>query len=263
MSEASIKVGHQPAVQYLLRIGDSCLILGQRLGEWCGHAPVLEEDLALSNMALDLIGQARALLTHAGDLDGQGHDEDQLAFLRDERQYLNPVLMELPNGFEASQDFAFTQMRNFAVSTWLLLLYRRLQQSSDAGLAAIAAKAVKEAAYQQQHAADWVVRLGDGTPDSAARMQTALQQLWPYFKELFDADAVDAAAAAQGLGPAWSELLPEWQAHLAEVLSDAGLTMPKASAFMSSGKRGIHSEYMGHLLAELQYLQRAFPGGRW
>ena len=259
----TITVAATPLARLALARADDALILGHRLSEWCGHAPILEEDLSLANIALDLIGQARALLTHAGGLDGQGHDEDQLAFLRDERQYLNPVLMELPNGFEASHDFAFTQMRNFAVSTWLLLLYRRLQQSSDAGLAAIAAKAVKEAAYQQQHAADWVVRLGDGTPDSAARMQTALQQLWPYFKELFDADAVDAAAAAQGLGPAWSELLPEWQAHLAEVLSDAGLTMPKASAFMSSGKRGIHSEYMGHLLAELQYLQRAFPGGRW
>eukprot|EP01137_Pigoraptor_chileana_P033075 Opistho-2@23469 len=201
MSLQSIKVGSAPEVSYLLRLGDSCLILAQRISEWCGHGPILEEDLALSNMALDLLGQARALLTHAAQLDGQGHDEDQLAFLRDERQYLNPVLMELPRG-----DFAFTQVRNFAVATWLLLLWQRLETSSDAEVAAIAGKAVKEAKYHQQHAADWVVRLGDGTDESAARMREALATLWPYFNELFEADAVDAAAVAQGL-PMYSALI--------------------------------------------------------
>ena len=263
MTQASIKVGSAPQVQYLLRLGDSCLILAQRLGDWCGHGPILEEDLALSNMALDLIGQARGVLTRAGQLDGQGHDEDQLAFLRDERQYLNPVLMELPNGPGTQGDFAFTQIRNFGAATWLLLLWRRLQQSSDTEIAAIAAKAVKEAAYHQQHAADWIVRLGDGTAASAARMNTALATLWPYFNELFEADAVDAAAVAQGLGPAWSELKADWQAHMREVLRDAGLAEPKASAYVSAGRRGIHSEHMGHMLAGMQYLQRAFPGGRW
>jgi ring-1,2-phenylacetyl-CoA epoxidase subunit PaaC len=258
MSQASVQVGSSPQVQYLLRIGDSCLILAQRLGEWCGHAPILEEDLALANMALDLLGQARALLTHAAHLDGQGHDEDQLAFLREERQYLNPVLMELPRG-----DFAFTQVRNFAVATWLLLLWRRLQSSTDPEVAAIAAKAVKESAYHQQHAADWVVRLGDGTAESTARMAEALAQLWPLFNELFDADAVDAAAVEQGLGPSWAELRPEWTAHLNEVLVDAGLAHPKASGYVSAGRRGVHSEHMGHLLAEMQYLQRAYPGGKW
>ena len=243
---------------YVLRLADTCLIHSQRLSEWCGHGPILEEDLALSNMALDLLGQARALLTHAAQLDGQGHDEDQLAFLRDERQYLNPVLMELPRG-----DFAFTQLRNFAVATWLLLLWQRLETSSDAEVAAIAGKAVKEAKYHQQHAADWVVRLGDGTDESAARMREALATLWPYFNELFEADAVDGAAVAQGLGPAWSELKDDWQAHVQEVLRDAGLTPPKDSAFISAGRRGIHSEHMGHMLAELQYLQRAYPGGTW
>ncbi|MCV2363688.1 phenylacetate-CoA oxygenase subunit PaaC [Paucibacter sp. DJ1R-11] len=258
MSQASIQVGSSPQVQYLLRIADSCLILGQRLGEWCGHGPILEEDLALANMALDLIGQARALLTHAAHLDGQGHDEDQLAFLREERQYLNPVLMELPRG-----DFAFTQVRNFAVATWLQLLWGRLASSSDAEVAAIAAKAVKESRYHQQHAADWVVRLGDGTDESAARMRDALAQLWPLFNELFDADAVDAAAVAQGLGPAWSELRADWQAQMDEVLADATLAHPKPSAYVSAGRRGVHSEHMGHLLAEMQYLQRAYPGGKW
>ncbi|MDI4632152.1 phenylacetate-CoA oxygenase subunit PaaC [Pelomonas sp. V22] len=258
MSQQSIKVGSAPEVQYLLRIGDSCLILAQRISEWCGHAPILEEDIALSNIALDLLGQARALLTHAAKLDGQGHDEDQLAFLRDERQYLNPVLMELPRG-----DFAWTQLRNFGVATWLLLLWRRLEQSSDAEVAAIAGKAVKEAAYHQQHAADWVVRLGDGTEESAQRINAALSTLWPYFNELFDADAVDAAAAAQGLGPAWSDLKDDWRAAFAEVLGEAQVAVPKDSAFRSEGRRGMHSEHMGHLLATLQYLQRAYPGGKW
>jgi len=258
MSQASIKVGSAPAVQYLLRLGDSCLVLAQRISEWSGHAPILEEDLALSNMALDLLGQARGLLTHAAKLDGQGHDEDQLAFLRDERQYLNPVLMELPRG-----DFAFTVLRNFAVATWLLLLWQQLEKSSDAELAAIAGKAVKEAAYHQQHAADWVVRLGDGTEESAARLRAALATLWPYFNELFDADAVDAAAQAQGLGPAWSSLKDDWLAHMGEVLREAGLSLPRNSAYQSAGRRGVHSEHMGHMLATLQYLQRAYPGGRW
>lgn len=263
MSQQSIHVGDSPSVQYLLRLADSCLVLSQRLGEWCGHGPILEEDLALTNMALDLIGQARGLLTRVGQLDGQGHDEDQLAFLRDERQYLNPVLMELPNGPSRPGDFAFTVLRNFAVASWLLLMWERLQASSDMEVAAIAAKAVKEAAYQQQHAAGWVVRLGDGTDESKARMNAALIQLWPYFNELFVDDAVDAAAVASGLGPAWSALKPVWQAAMDEVLVEAGLPQPKASAFISSGRLGIHSEHMGHLLAEMQYLQRAYPGGVW
>lgn len=258
MAAASIKVGASPQVQYLLRLGDSCLVLAQRISEWCGHAPILEEDLALSNMALDLLGQARALLTHAAKLDGQGHDEDQLAFLRDERQYLNPVLMELPRG-----DFAFTQLRNFAVSSWLLLLWRRLEKSSDTELAAIAGKAVKEAAYHQQHAADWVVRLGDGTDESAVRLAAALNTLWPYFNELFDSDTIDAAAAAQGLGPDWASLKDDWRAQMSEVLTEAGLACPKDSAYQSQGRKGIHSEHMGHLLATLQYLQRAYPEGKW
>ncbi|WP_077036155.1 1,2-phenylacetyl-CoA epoxidase subunit PaaC [Pelomonas sp. KK5] len=258
MSTSSIKVGASPEVQYLLRLGDSCLILSQRIAEWCGHGPILEEDLALSNMALDLLGQARALLTHAGTLDGQGHDEDQLAFLREERQYLNPVLMELPRG-----DFAFTQLRNFAVATWLLGLWTRLEKSTDIEVAAIAGKAVKEARYHQQHAADWVVRLGDGTEESHGRMKAALATMWPYFNELFEADAVDAAASAKGLGPAWSELKGDWTEVFASVLEEAGLALPKPSAYQSGGRRGVHSEHLGHMLPTMQYLQRAYPGGVW
>ncbi|HSN31616.1 MAG TPA: 1,2-phenylacetyl-CoA epoxidase subunit PaaC [Ideonella sp.] len=246
------------SVQYLLRIGDSALILSQRLAQWCGHAPALEEDIALANMALDLLGQARALLTHAGTLDGNAFDEDQLAFLRDERDYFNPTLVELPRG-----DFAFTVLRNLMVATFLGLLWQRLAASSDAELAAIAGKAAKEARYHRQHSADWVVRLGDGTDESRARCEAALAGLWPYAVELFESDAVDEAAAAAGLGPRWAELREPWLAALRAVLDEAGLAVPADTAFRSTGKQGRHSEHMGYILAEMQYLQRAYPGAVW
>ena len=258
--QSSIALVRTPAVHYVLRLADTCLIHSQRLAEWCGHAPVLEEDIALANMALDLLGQARALLTRAGQLEGATpHDEDQLAFLRDERDYFNVTLVELPRG-----DFAFTVLRNAIVSTWLEALWTRFVASSgDAELAAIAGKAVKEARYHRRHAADWVVRLADGTDESRRRTEAALARLWPYTAELFDADAVDAAAQASGLGPAWSELRDGWQADMAELLREAGLAVPRATGFLSTGRRGVHSEHMGFLLAEMQSLQRAFPGGVW
>lgn len=260
--QASIQIHDSPASQYLLRLGDTCLILGQRIAEWCGHAPVLEEDIALANMALDLIGQARGLLTHAGTLEGGGHgrvyDEDQLAFLRDERDYRNVTIAELPRG-----DFAFTSLRNAMVATWFKLLWERLAHSTDSELAGIAGKAVKEARYHQQHAADWVVRLGDGTDESRRRMQAALAQLWLYVPELFDADAVDAAAVASGLGPSWADLREPWFAEMAAILAEAQLDVPGESPFRSTGKRGIHTEHMGYILTELQHLQRAYPGGVW
>jgi ring-1,2-phenylacetyl-CoA epoxidase subunit PaaC len=251
MHAASIALPADPAQQRLLRLADTCLILGQRLGEWCGHAPVLEEDIALTNIALDLIGQARALLAHAGTL--SGHDEDQLAFLRDERDYLNPTIVELPNG-----DFAVTVLRNALVATWLRRVWERLADvptdPPDAELAAIAGKAVKEARYHQQHSADWVVRLGDGTEESHRRLAAALKLLWPYTAELFESDAVDPQA---------HELHAPWLADIGELLAEAGLAVPAATSFRSTGKRGVHSEHMGHLLAEMQSLQRAFPGGAW
>ncbi len=254
----SIQIGKSPEVQYVLRLADTCLILAQRLGEWTGHAPVLEEDIALANMALDLLGQSRALLTHAARLDGRGHDEDQLAFLRDERDFVNPTLVELPRG-----DFGFTVLRNLMVSTYLKLVWERLTDSKDTELAAIAGKALKEARYHQQHAADWVVRLGDGTEESAQRLRAALQALWPYTAELFADDAVDEAAARTGLGPQASALREPWLAEMTEVLSEATLAVPADTPFVSEGKRGRHSEHMGYLLAEMQYLQRAYPGGVW
>jgi ring-1,2-phenylacetyl-CoA epoxidase subunit PaaC len=247
-----------PAVQYVLRMADTALILAQRLAEWCGHAPALEEDIALANMALDLLGQARALLSHAGALEGGGRDEDQLAFLREEREYRNVTLVELPRG-----DFAVTTVRNAIMATFFKLLWQRLASSRDPELAAIAGKAVKEARYHQQHAADWVVRLGDGTPESRSRTERALQDLWPYTAELFAADEIDEHAAAGGIGPRWSELEDVWRAEMDQILGAATLAAPAATPFLSSGKQGRHSEHMGRILAELQYLQRAYPGGTW
>ncbi|MCI1193208.1 phenylacetate-CoA oxygenase subunit PaaC [Calidifontimicrobium sp. SYSU G02091] len=264
---ASITIHWTPAVRYLLRLADTCLISGQRLGEWCGHAPILEEDIALTNMALDLIGQSRALLTLAGQVEGRGHartyDEDQLAFLRDERDYLNPTLVELPNGAGKPGDFALTVVRNVMVSTYLKLWWERLADSSEPELAAIAGKAVKEARYHQQHAGDWLVRLGDGTDESRRRVEAALGKLWPYHAELFDADEVDAAAQASGLGPSVAALKEPWLAEMRALLDDATLAMPPEGRFVSTGRRGVHSEHLGYILAEMQYLQRAYPGGAW
>jgi len=248
---------------YVLRLADTCLIHSQRLSEWAGHAPVLEEDLALANIALDLLGQARALLTHAGALEGAGRDEDQLAFLREEREYRNVILVELPNAVASpsdgggGRDFAFTTVRNAAMAIWLELLYERLQTSLDTELAGIAAKSLKEVRYHRQHSSDWVVRLGDGTEESKARMQAALNVLWPYFNELFAADGVD------GVGPAWNELAPEWRARWAALMQEATLTLPRESAMQPRGIDGIHSEHMGHMLGTMQFLQRTYPGGVW
>lgn len=254
----SIELRRDPAVQYLLRIADTTLILAQRLGEWCGHAPILEEDIALTNMALDLVGQSRALLTRAGELEGRGHDEDQLAFLRDERDYFNLTLVELPRG-----DFAFTVLRNLLVAGWARLLWERLCDSGDVEVAAIAGKAVKEVRYHQQHAIDWVVRLADGTDESRRRIETALAQAWRYTPELFESDAVDEHAHQAGLGPRRADLREPWLAEMAAVFAEAGLALPAAGGYTSTGSRGVHSEHMGYLLAEMQHLQRAYPGGAW
>jgi ring-1,2-phenylacetyl-CoA epoxidase subunit PaaC len=250
-------------VTYLLRLGDACLVHAQRLSEWCGHAPVLEEDMALANIALDLIGQARALLTLAGQREGRGRDEDQLAFLREEREFLNPTLAEQPNGEHGQRDFAFTLLRCLLLSTWQKLVWQGLADSRDGELAAIAGKALKEARYHQRHAADWVVRLGDGTDESACRLHAAVLRAWPYVGELFADDAVDAAAAESGLGPRMSTLRAAWDIDIAAVFASAGLAVPAPSKHLSQGRQGRHSEHMGHLLAPMQHLQRSHPGGAW
>ena len=263
----SIRLNLTPPVRYVLRIADTCLIHAQRLAEWCGHGPVLEEDIALSNMALDLIGQARALLTHAGRLEGQGFDEDQLAFLRDERDVLNLTLAEQPmrrsSAHAPGGDFADTVLRNFLLACWLKAPWARLGTSTDAVLAAIAGKALKEARYHQQHAGDWVVRLGDGTEESARRMQAALHRAWPYTAEMFSADDVDAHAASGGLGPSRADLREAVLAEVHAVLAEAQLKAPADTPFISTGTQGRHSEHLGFIVAEMQSLQRQHPGGRW
>jgi ring-1,2-phenylacetyl-CoA epoxidase subunit PaaC len=245
-------------LQYLLRIGDSSLILGQRLSEWCGHGPILEEDIALANVALDLIGQARLLLSAAAELEGRGRDEDQFAFMRNESEYRNVTLVELPNG-----DFGRTMLRNFLYAGFQAPLWEALRRSSNAQLAAIAAKSAKETRYHLRHAADWTVRLGDGTDESKQRMQQALDYLWPYTNEFFSATPEDEAVTQSGFGVAWPTLQSTWEAAVLPVLEQAGFKAPARTPFVSTGKLGRHSEHMGHLLSELQYLQRTYPGNEW
>ena len=257
-SASSIAIDARPEVQYLLRLGDTCLILAQRLGQWCGHAPILEEDIAMTNMALDLVGQARALLTRAGQLEGRAHDEDQLAFLRDERDYFNATLAELPRG-----DFAFTVLRNAMAATWLRLMWERLVHSSDAELAAIAAKALKEARYHEQHAGDWVVRLGDGTDESHARMQAAFDHLMPYTQEFWTPSDFETAAVAAGIGVDVAGLRPVWRATVEATLQEATLRVSSDQGYVPQGKHGLHSEHLGFLLAEMQCVARAHPGAVW
>jgi len=263
----SIRLNLTPPVRYVLRLADTALIHAQRLGEWCGHGPVIEEDIALTNMALDYVGQARALLTHAARLEGQGFDEDQLAFLRDEGQFLNLTLAEQPmrkaSAHSPGGDFADTMLRNFLLAAWFQLFWQKLAGSSDAELAAIAGKALKEARYHLRHAGDWVVRLGDGTDESARRLGSALERAWPYTNEMFARDAVDAEAEASGLGPARDSLAADWQREVAAVFAEAGLSLPPPTPFVSTGTLGRHSEHMGFILAEMQSLQRMYPGGRW
>ncbi len=244
--------------RYLLRLGDTSLILGQRLGEWVGHGPALEEDLGLANLSLDLIGQARLLLTYAGELEGQGRDEDQLAYLRDGADFCNVALAEQPNG-----DFACTVVRQLLIDAWQLELYEELQHSGDRRLAAIAAKALKETRYHFRYSASWIVRLGDGTAESHGRTQSALDDLWRFTAELFTADEVDQEMAARGMGPQLDALRPKWLARIDEVLEEATLKRPADAPYPWHGKSGRHTEHLGYLLAEMQFLQRAYPGAQW
>jgi ring-1,2-phenylacetyl-CoA epoxidase subunit PaaC len=253
-----IDLAREQHVESVLRIADTSLILGQRLSEWCGRGPVIEEDIALTNIALDLIGQARLLLTHAGRLEGQGRDEDRLAFLRAESEFRNLSMVELPN-----QDFGRTILRNFLVAAWQAPLWAALRSSSDAQLAAIAEKSAKETRYHLQHVADWTVRLGDGTAESKRRMQHALDYLWPYTTEFFADDELDRAAQAAGLLPLPSSLQPAWEATVLTLLAEATLAVPARTPFLSTGRQGRHTEHMGHLLAPMQAMQRTYPGCTW
>ncbi|MGP3591825.1 1,2-phenylacetyl-CoA epoxidase subunit PaaC [Vagococcus sp. WN89Y] len=247
----------QAIATYALRLGDNGLVLSQRLGAWCGHAPELEIDLALANIGLDLLGQARNFLSYAAELQGEG-DEDTLAFLRDERAFCNLLLAEQPNG-----NFADTLARQFFIDAWHVALYERLTASRDAQLAAIAAKALKEVRYHLRFSRGWLVRLGDGTPLSAQKMQQAIDNLWRFTGELFAADALDIALSEQGIAVDPRVLQQPWQQEIASALADAGLRVPKEGAFRQGGKQGLHTEHLGPMLAEMQYLQRAWPGSHW
>ena len=246
-------------VNYLLRLGDNALILSQQLSQLCGKGPALEEDMALTNVALDLLGQTRLWLEYAGELEGAGRDEDQLAYLRDAHDFKNCLLLEQPNG-----NYADTMLRQFYFDTWHYFLLQGLCQSSDARVADVAAKSLKEVTYHLRRSGDLVVRLGDGTPDSHAKTQAAANRLWSYTGEMFQYDAVDAAMAATGVGPAAAPLRAAFLEHVAEIFAEATLAMPAPDAWMQKGgKQGTHTEHLGFILAEMQFLQRAYPGAEW
>jgi ring-1,2-phenylacetyl-CoA epoxidase subunit PaaC len=253
----SITVDETPLVRFTLRRADDALILGHRLSEWCGHGPTPEEDIALANMGLDLLGQARALYTYAGEAEGRGHDEDDLAYLRDDRQYRNLLLVEQPNG-----DFAQTIVRHFLYAAYADPWWRAMCASADPTLAAIAAKAEKELAYHLRHSAEWLIRLGDGTEESHRRAEAALDLLFPYHGEIFaSADETDLIESGVAVDPA--QIRPHFEKTLAAILDEATLTRPEAGWMQRGGRVGRHSEHLGYILAEMQHLQRTHPGATW
>lgn len=245
-------------IGYVIGLGDDALILAQRLSEWVTRAPQIEEDIALANISLDLLGQARTLLTYAGDVEGAGRDEDALAYLRSAAQYRNAGVCELPNG-----DFATSMARLLAVSAYQLELYRALTSSRDAVLSAVAEKAVKEVAYHLDHAREWVVRLGDGTPVSRARMQAGVDAVLPLAEELFDSSWIASELVRDGTAVDPSTLRQPWAVHVEGALRRCGLTWPASGVLAGSGRRGEHTEALTEMLAEMQHLHRSHPGARW
>lgn len=253
-----IKLNNKNLFEYCLRLGDSSLILGHQLSEWCGHGPILEEDIALINIALDFIGQARVLLDYAGKVEGKERTEDDLAYLRMERDYRNLLLVEQPNG-----DYAFTIARQFLYDVYSFYFYAALKESKDATFAGIAEKSLKEISYHLRHSSQWVIRLGDGTAESKEKIQTSFNELWMFTEDLFTMDEVDHTLLKEGIAVDLSLIKSKWQSKVKEVLTQATLTIP-ADSFMQTGSRdGKHTEYLGFLLAEMQSLPRAFPGVKW
>jgi len=244
--------------EYLLRLGDDRLILGHRLSEWCGHGPILEEDIALANMSLDLIGQANLLLELAGKAEGQARTADTLAYFREAVDFRNALIMELPRG-----DFAFTMARQFLVSVFEVLHLERLQTSKHGTLAGIAAKAYKETRYHARHSADWMLKLGDGIAESHQRVQAALDELWRFTGELFESDDLERGFVTQGIAVDREALRAPWRAEVAHVLTAATLTVPDDGFMQRGGREGRHTEHLGHLLAEMQIVARSFPGAEW
>ena len=256
----------QQLLDYLLRLADSDLLLAQRLGEWVGHGPVLEEDIALTNVGLDLLGQARLWFAYAGEVEARvkstGRTEDQFAFLRDTGDFRNLLLTGQPNG-----NYADTIARQFYFDVWHQLLLTELTHSRDARITEIASKALKEVIYHGERSTDWVLRLGDGTEESHAKMQTAIDDLWMYTGEMLEADEIELALASEGIGVDVRTLAQPWRDHVAAVLAEATLNLPGATWMQGGntrgGKQGVHTEYLGRLLAEMQWLQRAYPGAQW
>jgi len=243
---------------YVLRLGDNALILGHRISEWCGHGPVLEQDIALTNIALDHVGQARMLLQYAGKVEGKGRTEDNLAYLRDAGDYRNVLLVEQPNG-----DFAHTIVRSFIYDTYNFFFLKELLHSKDENLAAIAEKSIKEVTYHLRYSSEWMIRLGDGTEESHERMQTALDDLWMWSGELLTNNETDKIVAEAGIGVDLDKIKPLWENKLDEIIKEATLKKPENQWMQSGGKEGVHTEYLGFILAELQFVQRAYPGQEW
>lgn len=248
----------QALFQYLLRIGDNATILGHRLSEWCGHGPELEEDIAIINTALDLLGHARVIYTYAGQVEGKGRTEDDLAYLRKERQYINALITETPNGH-----YGDTIARQFLFDQFNYLLFSELVNSKDETIAAIAAKAVKEIRYHLRRSTDWTLRLGDGTEESHAKIQQSFNELWSYTDDMFVQDESDQVIISASIGPDLATLHPIWKEKVQSVLQEATLQMPVDGWMQSGSKKGRHTEHLGHILTDLQYMQRTYPGAEW
>lgn len=244
--------------QYLLHLGDNALVLGHRLSEWCAKAPILEEDLAISNMALDNIGRAQALLKYAGEVEGKGRSEDDLAYKRAERKFLNNLISELANG-----DFAFTIARQLVNASFGLLYFQALTNSNDETIAGISAKTVKELKYHVRHAKEWTLRLGDGTQESHEKMQQALNDVWMYTGELFEVTEWERVGIKDGWAVDASSFKDQWKSSLKEIVEEASLTLPEDAYMQTGGRSGKHTENLGFILAEMQYLQRAYPDANW
>ncbi|MCC7331034.1 MAG: phenylacetate-CoA oxygenase subunit PaaC [Flavobacteriales bacterium] len=249
---------NEALINYSLRIGDTCLILGQRMSEWCSNGPTLEEDIAMTNISLDLIGQARTMLTYAGEIEGKGRTEDDFAYKRNEREYFNSLLSERPNGH-----FGDTVARNFLQSAYFYHFYNALISSKDNMLSAHATKSIKEVTYHLRHSAEWVIRLGDGTSESKEKIQNSFDEIWDFVGDLFETNEVDRLLLNEGISVDQTKIQQEWNSTVTEVLTKAGLTRPN-DGYMQTGRlEAKHSEYLGHLLAEMQFLQRAYPDAKW
>lgn len=242
----------------MLRLGDSSLIIGHRLSEWCGAGPILEEDIALINIALDFVGNATALLAYAAEVEGKGRTEDDLAFMRNERDFRNLLITEQPNG-----DYAATITRQFLYDVYTYYLYDALKSSRDETIAALAAKAHKEITYHLRHTTEWMYRLGDGTEESHGRMQEAMNDLWMFTAEMFDMDEVDELLIAAGIAPDLNKIKEQWEPHVKKVTAEATIQLPSGNFKQKGSREGKHSEHLGFLLAEMQSLHRTYPGAKW